>query len=112
MADMTTRRVFSQIDFEATYTNALTSGIWASARTPIVMPDDFSALTAAVKKVPDSASIRIARIQNTLNLETFWVTGALLAGLKSRSDLEVDLRPLQVEFDKNGRLKPFPVEGN
>jgi hypothetical protein len=112
MADMTTRRVFSQIDFEATYTNALTSGIWASARTPIVMPDDFSALTAAIKKIPNADSIRIARIQNTLKLETFWVTGALLAGLKSRSDLKVDRRPLQVEFDKNGRLKPFPVEGN
>jgi hypothetical protein len=112
MADMTTRRVFDQIDFKVTYTNALTSGIWASARTPIVMPDDLSALTAAVAKVPEPATVRIARIQNTLNLETFWVTSGLLPELDSRPDVEVDRRPLLPEFDSNGRFKPFPVEGN
>jgi hypothetical protein len=111
LADMTTRRVFDQIDFEATYTNALTSGIWASARTPIVMPNDLSALTAAVARVPEPASVRIARIQNTLNLETIWVTSGLLPELDSRPDIEVDRRPLLPEFDINARLKPFPVEG-
>ncbi|MBI5579749.1 MAG: DUF2088 domain-containing protein [Deltaproteobacteria bacterium] len=111
MADMTTRRVFDQIDFEATYTNALTSGIWASARTPIVMPDDLSALTAAVSKVPEPVRARIVRIQNTLNLETIWVTSELLPELESRSDIQVDRRPLLPEFDLNGRFKPFPVEG-
>jgi hypothetical protein len=110
MADMTTRRVFEQIDFEATYTNALTSGVWASARTPIVMPNDCGALAAAMAKVAQPAKIRMARVLNTLNLETIWVTDALLPELERRSDIEVDPRRLQPEFDINGRFKPFCSE--
>lgn len=107
MADLTTRRVFAKIDFEATYTNALTSGVWASARTPIVMADDRAALSAAWAKVPRPAKVLAARIRNTLNLEYLWVTAEVAAGLADRAGIEVDLRPLEIEFDSAGRLLPF-----
>jgi hypothetical protein len=108
MADMTTRRVYEKIDFKATYTNALTSGVWASARTPIVMPDDRAALAAAWAKVPRPEKGRVARIRNTLNLEHLWVTGEVAAGLVNQPGIEVDPRPLDFEFDAAGRLLPFP----
>ena len=111
MADMTTRRVFEKIDFKATYTNALTSGVWASARTPIVMPDDRAALSAALAKVPRPEKGRVARIRNTLNLEHLWVTGEVVAGLVNQPGIEVDPRELDLEFDAAGRLLPFP-DGN
>ncbi len=108
MADMTTRRVFEKIDFKATYTNALTSGVWASARTPIVMSDDHAALSAAWAKVPRPKKGRVARIKNTLNLEHLWVTEEVVAGLAGRPGIEVDPRRLTLEFEPTGRLKPFP----
>ena len=107
MADMTTRRVYDQIDFAATYTNALTSGIWASARMPIVMPDDLSALSAAISKVPELGTVRMARIRNTLNLETIWVTRSVLPELEGRPDLSIDPQPVRAEFDTAGRWVPF-----
>lgn len=111
MADMTTRRVFEKIDFKATYTNALTSGVWASARTPIVMPDDRAALLAALSKVPRPEKGRVARIRNTLNLEHLWVTAEVAAGLVNQPGIEVDPQELDLEFDGTGRLLPFS-DGN
>ena len=40
MADLTTKRVMGKIDLEATYTNALTTGIFAAVRWPIALEDE------------------------------------------------------------------------
>ena len=35
--DLTTKRVMDQVDFQATYANALTTGIWRSVRFPVTL---------------------------------------------------------------------------
>ena len=107
MADLTTRRVMDMIDFKATYTNALASGIWSGARMPIALENDLQVIETALSRVPDLKQTRMVRIVNTLHLETFWATEPLIAELQEKDGVRVDKNPLELEFDKAGRLKPF-----
>lgn len=107
MADLTTRRVIDQIDWEATYMNVLTSGILRSARMPIALENDRVAVEAALARVPVPAKARMARIVNTSELTAFWVSEALLPELRSNSGLTVDNQPLALHFSATGRLTPM-----
>jgi len=110
LADLTTRRVMDQVDLRATYANALTSGVLRSARLPIAMEDDRSALETALAHAPDPRRVRMARIVNTLRLEAFWVTEALLPDLRGRKNVDIGNEPLSLRFDGSGRLQPFPSD--
>ncbi|HMN60844.1 MAG TPA: hypothetical protein PJ988_10795, partial [Anaerolinea sp.] len=75
LANVTTLRVYEQIDWHAMYTNALTSGIFGMQRVhmPIVMPDDRMAIQAAVRGSGRSpAQARIVFVQNTLRVDHLW----------------------------------------
>lgn len=107
MADLTTKRLMSKVDLQATYTNALTSGVLRSARLPIPMDTDKEAVQAALAQIPDISSVRMARIRDTLNLERFWVTQALLPELRERQGLVVHEKPTPLLFDEEGSLLPL-----
>ncbi|MGD8763585.1 MAG: DUF362 domain-containing protein [Desulfobacteraceae bacterium] len=107
MADLTTRRVIDDVDWQATYLNALTAGVFRSARMPIPMDNDRAVLEAALNRSPDPAGIRMARIVNTGSLETFWTTEAVLPELRAREDIIVDETPLELTFSGDGRLLPM-----
>jgi hypothetical protein len=104
MADLTTGRVIDNIDWQATYLNALTAGVFRSARMPIPMDNDSAALEAALNRTPDPDGIRMTRIVNTGSLETFWTTEAVLPELREREDIIVDETPLELTFSDEGRL--------
>jgi hypothetical protein len=104
MADLTTRRVINQIDWEATYLNAFTSGVLRSARMPIPVENDRLAVETALTRSPDPASVRMVRIVNTGELETFWASEAVLPELRDREKVAVDETPLDLEFTDEGRL--------
>jgi hypothetical protein len=106
MADLTTRRVIDSIDWDATYLNAFTSGVLRSARMPIPVENDRTALEAALDRTPDLGSLRMARIVNTGELETFWATEAVLSELRVQSNITVDETPLELQFNDSGRLLP------
>jgi hypothetical protein len=110
MADLTTRRVMDMIDLKATYTNALASGIWAGARLPIALENDRQVIETALSRVPDLNQVRMARIVNTLNLETFWATKPLLSELHENGGVSIDEKPLQLAFNKANRLTPFQAQ--
>ncbi|MEW6261624.1 MAG: hypothetical protein AB1641_00975 [Thermodesulfobacteriota bacterium] len=107
MVDLTTRRVLDKVDLKATYTNALTTGIWPSVRLPLALENDREVVTTALSRASRPDQVRLVRIVNTLELETFWVSAALLPELRDRPDLEVDLDPRPLVFDPAGRLLPF-----
>jgi hypothetical protein len=106
MADLTTRRVIDNIDWEATYLNAFTSGVLRSARMPIPVENDRLALKTALNRTPDIGGVRMARIVNTGELETFWATEALLPELQKQENITVDTTPVDFQFDAQGRLLP------
>jgi len=106
MADLTTRRVVDGIDWEATYLNAFTSGVLRSARMPIPVENDRLALETALHRTPDIDTVRMARIVNTGELETFWVTGALLSELQKKETITIEETPVDLQFNHLGRLLP------
>ncbi|HSM73012.1 MAG TPA: DUF362 domain-containing protein, partial [Desulfobacterales bacterium] len=107
MVDLTTRRVVDRIDIPATYTNALTTGIWTSARIPLHLETDRAVIEMALSKVPDPRQVRMVRIVNTRSLEVFWASAALLPELRSLGSVDVARQALRLSFDAAGRLLPF-----
>jgi hypothetical protein len=105
MADLTTKRVMDQVDVQATYMNALTSGVLRSAKFPVAVETDERALQIALSHVPDPRRVRLARINSTLDLETFWVSEAVLPDLRENPWLTVQETPLPMRFDGEGRIE-------
>ncbi|MHB9098058.1 MAG: nickel pincer cofactor-dependent isomerase, group 22 [Syntrophales bacterium] len=112
LADLTTKRVIDMIDLKSTYTNALTTGIWAAARLPISLEHDRAALEMALSRVCDPSKVRMACITNTLFLETFWASEALLTELRLRGGIEIDETPVAFRFSDEERLLPFADAGH
>ncbi|HEY4439565.1 MAG TPA: hypothetical protein VGN14_03875 [Candidatus Elarobacter sp.] len=83
LADFCTRRLADAIDWQPTYLNALTAAHPAGARLPVVCENDREAVRNALNAagVSDAAHARVARIHDTLHIETFAVTEAALATL-------------------------------
>ena len=107
MADLTTRRVIGQIDWDATYMNVFTSGVLRSARMPIPLENDREAVEAALARVPVPAKVRMVRIVNTGELETFWASKAVLPELKANPDITAELQPIELRFNQDARLIPM-----
>jgi len=107
MADLTTRRMVDQIDWEATYLNAFTSGVLRSVRMPIPVENDRLAVEAALYRTPDPDGVRLVRIVNTGELESFWATAAVASELKEQANITVDDAARELEFSHDGRLLPM-----
>ncbi len=84
LADFCTRRLADAIDWAATYLNALTAAHPAGARLPIVCDNDRDAIRHALNAagVEDAAHARVARIADTLHIETFAASEAALAAMR------------------------------
>ncbi|CAB1058755.1 Iron-sulfur cluster-binding protein [Olavius sp. associated proteobacterium Delta 1] len=104
MADLTTRRVVDRIDWEATYLNAFTSGVLRSARMPIPVENDKLAVETALYRTPNPGGIRMVRIVNTGELESFWATAAVASELKAQKNITVDDVACELKFSHDGRL--------
>jgi hypothetical protein len=107
LADLTTERVVAKIDRQATYINGITSGFFERAKIPITLPSDRDTVATALERLPPARrqAPRVARILDTLHLDQFEASPALVA--EARGPLEVvgSARPLV--FDGLGRLDPM-----
>lgn len=108
LADLTTRRLFGKIDFEATNANVLTSTFLERGKIPPVMPNDREAIAAALRcswgVVPEEAGF--VRIPNTLDLRELYVSESLLGEALS-GGAELVEPPREMAFDREGNLLPF-----
>jgi hypothetical protein len=108
LADIMTRRLFDQIDFESTYGNIVISGFFERGKLPLVARDDLQAIQWAVRGSGsfDSGESRIMRIRDTLHLEEVQVSPSLIGEVSATGefDLEEEVLPL---FDEDGRLAPW-----
>lgn len=112
LADITTKRLFDQIDFTATFTNGVTSNGIAGSRIAPFMPNQKMALQCAARLTlqPDLANLRIVRIKNTLDVGEIWVSEALLPEVAANPALRQLSDPEELHFDANGDL--FPPASN
>jgi hypothetical protein len=106
MADFTTRRLFSEIDFESTYANVITSTAPQAARIPLIMDSDSLAIQAAVKtcNVLNLNEIRMVRIPNTLNIQEIYISECMLKEAELLPDISIIGEPLDFAFDGKGNL--------
>lgn len=105
LADLTTRRLVDSIDYKATYTNVITTRLWAGGRLPLILETDREAIELAVGDTPLD-EVRLVRIPNTLHLEELEISGALLPEARRLGlSLLGEARPLT--FDGTGRIRPF-----
>lgn len=109
LADLMPERLRSKIDWHATYTNCLTAGNFAAAKQPVVLPTDREVVETGLRG-KDAADARVVWIQNTLELDTLWLSPALLAEVEEIPTLS-KMGPAQnLQFDGAGVLLAPEVE--
>ena len=108
LADVITRRLFEKIDTTAMVENIVTSTFLERGKIPIVAADDATAYAYARRScgMTKAGHERIVRIQDTLHLGSVYVSDAILADIKDRSDIEVAGKAGAV-FSENCALLPF-----
>ncbi|QVQ52648.1 DUF362 domain-containing protein [Spiractinospora alimapuensis] len=108
LADFTTERLVAKLDRESTYLNCLTSGGPQRAAVPMTFPSD-SALVAAMARMlkpqpGEENTIRMAMIDNTLHLETLWISTALLPEIRDREEITILESTPGLRFDAAGAV--------
>ncbi len=106
LADIIPRRLFDKIDYNATYTNAMTATYLARVQIPVTVDTDRDAVAAALKVCgqPDIDTVRVVRIRNTLHLSDLWVSRSVLADLKGKKSVTETGSPAVLSFDSEGNL--------
>ncbi len=107
VADVTTMRLYKDLDIGATYANCITSMSLGGAAIPVVMNNDREAIALAIKTVVrvEPAQCRIVRIRNTLDLERIEVSESLLEEVKRDTRNQQILQdPTSFKFSETGDL--------
>jgi len=110
LADVTTRRAFEKIDYHQTYVNCLTQGSGETCKIPPFLANDRDAIANAIRISgpirPEAA--RVIRIKNTQELETLYISEALVDELRASPELQRRLvlveEPREMQFDVMGYL--------
>ena len=106
LADMVTRRLVEKIDYKPTYINAITSTNVEAARIPVTFDTDREALeTAILTSGASNAEVcRMVWVKNTLNLDQFIASEALLEEIHSKENLKVLQDLGELSFTDQGNL--------
>ncbi len=107
LADVTTRAVVENVDYQKFWTNIITSTELGGGKTPIWMMNDRQAIALAVATANrvEPATARLVRIESTLHLEEMWVSESLWqAEGRLRPELEALTGPEALSFTAEGHL--------
>ena len=105
LADLVSRRLVDKIDYTPTYINAITSTNVEAARVPVTFDTDREAIETAFSTCGNSIEdCRMIWIKNTLKLDQFIATEALLDDIGTKPHLKVLERLGELSFDGQGNL--------
>lgn len=114
LANVTTLRAVNRIDWVATYTNSVTSGIFGMQRVniPITMADDRRALDIAVRGCGEPpAQARWVFINNTSKLRQLWASPTLRAEIEAQEHLRI-VGEVPLAFDAQAHMiSPWNLAG-
>ena len=105
--DVTTRRFLDKMDFDITYPNGITSHDLQGIKIPAVMPNDRTAVKMALETCINADSLlgyRLVWMKNTLCLDSFYISAALLDEAKKNPDIEIVGEQVSVVFDGEGNI--------
>ncbi|HZP92202.1 MAG TPA: hypothetical protein VFB20_04880 [Burkholderiales bacterium] len=109
-ADVTTMKLYRELDVAKTYANIITSTYLDGGAIPIVMNTDEDAIRLAVKTVVrvKPQDTRIVRIPNTLEIVDIHVSEPLMKHVKANPSMfEILGDPEPFKFDAKGNLYPM-----
>ena len=112
VADVTTRAVVENIDYQKYWTNVVASTELTNGKTPIWVPDDRSAIALAIATCPrvDRLAPRLVRIESTLRLQEFWVAEALWQSEgRHQPTLRATSDACEMAFGPDGNLVDLPA---
>jgi hypothetical protein len=107
MADVTTRRLVSEIDYAKGYMNAFTSKIvFDFVKVPMTMENDKAAIAVAIKSCSRIAAgeEKVVRIKTTLDLSEIQISTALLPQAANQDNIEILGAASPMRFDDAGTL--------
>lgn len=109
-AEVATERLAAAFDRELVYANAITSTNLIQGQVPMIMPDDKTAIQTVVKScgAVDITRPRLLRIQNTLHLEYFYASEAMLPEIEARENAEIIGAPEEMRFEDGHIVNPWP----
>ncbi len=112
LADLTTRRLFEKINYEAMNQNVLTSTFLERAKIPMVLENDREALEAAIRCNwgVEPEDTRFVRIPNTLHIRYAYLSENLLDEALANGNVEVVEEAAEMEFDEDGHFTSFGAE--
>lgn len=89
--DVTTRKLFDQLNMEAMYANDIALGCLDDCKIPLVAADEEEAIRVAVKVLRDNDPdcLKIVRIRDTLHMEEIQVSEDLLDVVRADPRLEL-----------------------
>ncbi len=109
-ADVTTMKLYKELDVAKTYANIITSTYLDGGAIPIVMNTDQEAIQLAVKTVVrvKPQDCKIVRIANTLEVLDIHVSEPMMAYIKANPSMFEVMSELQpMKFDGKGSLYPM-----
>lgn len=108
LAEFITKKLYNKIDFKVTYENVITSTFLDRGKMPIVADTEKQALLYALRTCGpiEIENAKIMRIKNTLRLDEFYVSKAVLDEIKDKPNISVLSEPVEI-FDKNGEFTGF-----
>jgi hypothetical protein len=106
-ADIITEKVYRDLDYEATLMNALTSFSLRKAFIPVRLPNDRKAIQACYTTLGpiEPEKVRAVIVRDTLHLQDFLASRALLEDLRAVPEAEI-LERAPLEFDASGDIRP------
>ena len=112
LADLTTRRLFEKINYEAMNANVLTSTFLERAKIPMILESDREALEAAMRCNwgVEPEDTRFVRIPNTLHLRYLYISENLLEEATANGNVEVVEEAAEAEFDEAGYFTSFGAQ--
>ena len=106
-ADVISKRAFDKFRMEMTYPNCITSRDSKSTKIPVVMPNDKQALQYALQicyGIDKERGPKVVWLKNTLNLESFYISEALIPEAEKIVGMEITGNCAEISFDGNGNI--------
>jgi hypothetical protein len=110
LADVTTMRLYKEMDIPKTYANIIASTYLDGGMIPMIMNTDEEAIRLAVKTVVriKPQDVKIVRIRNTLELVDIQVSEPLMKVVRANpAQFDVVGQPEALKFDAKGILYPM-----
>ncbi|WP_342601738.1 lactate racemase domain-containing protein [Peribacillus sp. FSL E2-0159] len=101
MADMTTKAVMNEIEWEKGYANALTSTVTDVVKLPMFLDTQELAVKAAIKTCNafDLNKARVVRIKNTLDIGEIWISESMMEEALKNKNIEILSEPEGLALD-------------